>query len=598
MIEALVSHLWQSTVFGTAIAILVFVFRGSRARVRFWLWFTASLKFLIPFAPLVTLGSHLHSATPTPAATFSIVLTVAEMSQPLFDGPVSATSINPETLGSFTVAFAALMTWAAGFAALTFVRFRTWRRIRHAMTRGIPVISSRDVPSHVGVRAVVGLMEPAVVGIWRQTILVPLDIDKHLTRSQLSAVFAHELCHVRHRDNLTAAIHMVVEAVCWFHPAVWLIGAHLIDERERACDEEVLLSGGAPGVYADAILNVCKRYVAAPSWGVAGVSSANLRSRIESIMTGRIGRCLDTRRKIALVTAATVSLALPVASGTARAIVHTAPTGESQGGAGSQATNVSIGDLPSFEVASIKQNKSGEFSARFGYEPGGQLIVVNNAVRNLIRSAYHLQDYQILGGPGWMNSDRYDVSARAGGNLSEAQSRLMLQRLLRERFKLVARMETREIPIYTLVVARSGQSLGPNLRRAAVDCMAITAAAEKRGVTPELPPPQGNRPACGTRSTPGLMMGAGVSMSDLARNLAGPAGRMVVDKTGLTGSWDLDLTYVMDQPIPNNPRVLPPPADAVPLFTALQEQLGLKLEARRAPVEVLVIVSIERPTEN
>jgi uncharacterized protein (TIGR03435 family) len=97
---------------------------------------------------------------------------------------------------------------------------------------------------------------------------------------------------------------------------------------------------------------------------------------------------------------------------------------------------------------------------------------------------------------------------------------------------------------------------------------------------------------------PGLMMGTGVSMSDLARNLAGPADRMVVDKTGLTGSWDLDLKYVMDQPTPNIPGLPLPPADGVPLFTALQEQLGLRLEPQRALVEVLVIVSIERPTEN
>jgi uncharacterized protein (TIGR03435 family) len=97
---------------------------------------------------------------------------------------------------------------------------------------------------------------------------------------------------------------------------------------------------------------------------------------------------------------------------------------------------------------------------------------------------------------------------------------------------------------------------------------------------------------------PGLMMGAGVSMSDLARNLAGPADRLVVDKTGLTGSWDFDLTYALDQPLPNIPGLPLPPPDAVPLFTALQEQLGLKLEPQRAPVDVLVVVSIERPTDN
>ena len=255
-------------------------------------------------------------------------------------------------------------------------------------------------------------------------------------------------------------------------------------------------------------------------------------------------------------------------------------------------------DLPSFDVASIKQNKSGEFFGRFGYEPGGQLVVVNNAARSLIRSAFGLQNYQILGGPDWMNSDRYDVSARAAGNPSEQQLRLMLRRLLADRFKLVAKLETREIATYALVVARPGQPLGRDLRRAAVDCMPIVAAAEKQGVKPDLPQPQGNRPACGTRSTPGVMMGAGVSMADLARNLAGPTDRMVVDRTGLPGAWDFDLKFVLDGPAPNIPGLAPPPTDAPSLFTALQEQLGLKLEPQRAPVEVLVISSLERPTED
>jgi uncharacterized protein (TIGR03435 family) len=175
----------------------------------------------------------------------------------------------------------------------------------------------------------------------------------------------------------------------------------------------------------------------------------------------------------------------------------------------------------------------------------------------------------------------------------------MLRRLLAERFKLVARLETREIPTYALVVARAGQRLGSDLRRAAVDCLPIVAAAEKQGVAPQLPAPQGNRPACGTRSLPGVIMGTGVSMADLARNLAGPTDRMVVDKTGLTGPWDFDLRFVLpDQPAPNIPGLPPPPTDAPSLFTALQEQLGLRLEPQRASVEVLVIASIERPTED
>ncbi|HEV8394009.1 MAG TPA: M56 family metallopeptidase [Vicinamibacterales bacterium] len=595
---AILNHLWQSTVFATGVAILVLAFRENRARVRYWLWFTASLKFLIPFAPLATLGAHLYSATPAPAATPSLLFTVAEIGQPLLDGPISTTSLSAETVGSSALALATLTVWASGCLALVFVRFRTWHRIRQVVNSGTPArLSSQDVPAQVGVMAVARLMEPAVVGIWRQTLVVPLGIDMHLTQPQLRAVVAHELCHVRHRDNLTAAIHMVVEAVYWFHPAVWLIGSRLIHERERACDEDVLVNVGRPRVYAEAILNVCKGYVAVPSWG-AGVSSANLRRRIESIMAERIGRSLNARGKLVLATSGLLSLALPIASGSARAMVHAAATERAPRVVGLQAPPVSIADLPSFEVASVKRNTSGEFFGSFGYEPGGRLLVVNNAVRSLIRSAYGLQNYQILGGPDWMSSDRYDVSARAVETASREQLGLMLRRLLSERFKLVVQRETREIPIYALVVARPGRPLGPALRPAAVDCMAIVAAAEQRGVAPDLPAPQRDRPACGTRSMPGAMIGTGVSMSDLARNLAGPAERMVVDKTSLKGPWDLDLRYVMNQTAPNIPGVPPPPDDGASLFTALQEQLGLKLEPQRAAVDVLLVVSIERPTEN
>ena len=575
----LLGHLWQSTLFAAAIATLVWAFRGHRARVRYWMWFTASVKFLIPFAALSTLG---NAAAPEMAVTPPIVLTMAAMSQPLLDGPLSMPPVASEARGASTPAPATVALWAVGAITLACLRMRTWHRIRRLLRSGSPVaLSPLDIPVTVMVRAVPGLMEPAVVGVWRQTLLVPLGLERHLTRAQLNAVVVHELCHVRHRDNLTAAIHMAVEAICWFHPVVWLIGTRLLDERERACDEEVLATTGTPRVYAEAILNVCKRYVAAPSPSVAGVASANLRARIESIMAGRVGRRVSTKARFALATAAALLLVLPVASATVRAIVQAVPS-----------------DLPAFDVASIKRNRSGEFVGSFGFEVGGRLAVVNNAVQNLVRAAYGVQTYQILGAPDWVTSERYDVSARAEGSPSRDQMALMLRRLLLERFKMVARQETREIPIYALVMARPGGTLGSGLRPAAVDCRAITAAAEQRGVAPELPAPRGNRPACGTRSMPGAMMGAGVSMSDLARNLAQPADRLVVDRTGLTGVWDLDLQYVPSGPVPNIPGVPPPRDDGVSLFTALQEQLGLKLEPQRAPADVLVIVSIERPTED
>src|ERR1700726_2039745 len=144
-------------------------------------------------------------------------------------------------------------------------------------------------------------------------LLVPQGITEHLTPDQLEPVLAHERGHVRRRDNLTAGIHMVAEALFWFHPLVWWIGARLVDERERACDEDVLRIFGAPQAYAEGILSVCKRYVETPLACVSGVGGSNLRTRIEAIMANRVGIKLNMPRRLILAGAALTTVTLPLA---------------------------------------------------------------------------------------------------------------------------------------------------------------------------------------------------------------------------------------------------------------------------------------------
>ena len=154
-----------------------------------------------------------------------------------------------------------------------------------------------------------------MVGWWRPILLLPEGIVECLTPPQLEAVLAHELCHVRRRDNLFASLHMMVEAVFWFHPLVWWIGARLVEERERACDEGVLSLGGEPRIYAGAILNVCKLYVESPLVCVSGVTGADLKRRIEAIMTNRTGQGLNRAKKLLLAGAGLAALAGPVGIG-------------------------------------------------------------------------------------------------------------------------------------------------------------------------------------------------------------------------------------------------------------------------------------------
>ena len=252
---------------------------------------------------------------------------------------------------------------------------------------------------------------------------------------------------------------------------------------------------------------------------------------------------------------------------------------------------------PTFEVISVKPNRSGEFGGSSGVEPGGQFTVRNNTLRNVIRNAYQVQDFQIVGGPSWLDNDRFDVTAKAANpNAPLDEMRSMVQALLADRFRLVVHRETRDVPIYALVVAGSDGRLGPRLTRSAIDCAAIVEAA-RRG-QPPAPLPNGITP-CGTRRLPGRMIASSVTMADLARNLSNDAGRFTVDKTGLSGRFDLELEFRPDRLPPDGvlPPGLPaPPADAPSLFTAVQEQLGLKLESQRGPVEVLVIDSASQPS--
>jgi uncharacterized protein (TIGR03435 family) len=261
----------------------------------------------------------------------------------------------------------------------------------------------------------------------------------------------------------------------------------------------------------------------------------------------------------------------------------------------------------SFEAASIKPNSSGESNTSVRRLPGGRFTATNVPVALLVQMAYQLQQFQMQGAPAWLRSDRFDIVARldgdppppAVGSTQPDHVMLALQTLLADRFKLSVHWETQDLPIYALVLARADGKLGPNLRPAAVDCTAAavaSAAAAKEGRT--LNPNTPDRVSCGMRNSNGRIMFGGYPMSFFANGLANEVNRSVVDRTGLAGNWDFELIYTRDRV-----RRLditdagPPPADpdGASIFTALQEQLGLKLDSTKGPVRVLVIDRIEPP---
>ena len=254
---------------------------------------------------------------------------------------------------------------------------------------------------------------------------------------------------------------------------------------------------------------------------------------------------------------------------------------------------------PSFE-ASVKVNRFSSPLVRIG-TPTGRFSAVNVTLRMLIRETYRLQDFRMIGGPGWMDTDRFDVEATAGASVSYDQIRAMTRTLLEDRFGLKTHTETRELPIYMLSLAKRDTKLGDQIKHSGAECLPMTPPA---GAPPPPPPPPGPTPngvrQCPSMLAPGHISGRKLTIARLATTLSLFVNREIVDKTSLDGEFDLDLHWLPDQTPFVVPGTPPPPIDstAPPLFAALQEQLGLKLESSRGPVEVLVIDAAQKPKEN
>lgn len=257
-----------------------------------------------------------------------------------------------------------------------------------------------------------------------------------------------------------------------------------------------------------------------------------------------------------------------------------------------------------FDVASVKTNRSAA-PFRMGpvLQPGGRVMATNVTLRDLVRVAFAVEDAQLVGGPDWIDSDRFDLDARGPADLTPPRGRALLRQLLADRFKLATHAETRELPIYRLVLSRRDRALGPKLKASGPDCAPITPPA---GVPLPPPPPpgaagvflgvSGDAPLrCGTMMIPGGMSARTITMPAFGNVLSYEVDRPVVDATGLGGAFDLDLTYTPDL---RAAAGAPPASSAPSLFTALEEQLGLKLEAARGPVDVVVIDRAERPADN
>jgi uncharacterized protein (TIGR03435 family) len=254
-----------------------------------------------------------------------------------------------------------------------------------------------------------------------------------------------------------------------------------------------------------------------------------------------------------------------------------------------------------FEAASVKERTTPTDGSFVGRRPGGRFAAENATLREILEYAYELQRFQLVGSLAPIDSARWDITATLGSAAAGAAEREAIlqgvRALLADRFAMSLHRETRTLPVYALRLARADGTPGPSLTKSLTDCPALMATLRAGGG-----PPPAAAQRCGFRGRIGRLESSGMPLSELGLALAGRLGRPVVDQTGLAGTWDLTLTYAAD-PAQIPPGTLAPDApspaatpDAPSLFTALQEQLGLRLVSTTAPVDVLVVDRVSRPT--
>jgi bla regulator protein BlaR1 len=601
---ALANHLWQSTAFAAAAWLVTILQRKNSARARYGIWLAASVKFLIPFSLFVVLGGLLPKPAQVVAPAFYSAIATAE--QPFANVSLvsSASAVHEATPAQRVAAdapSALLVIWLVGAAALLIVWRVRWRRTAVCLREAVPAAGGRELDILRGLEARVNCrrhlplrlrlsreqMEPSVHGILRPVLVWPERLSERLSDSHMEAILAHELAHARRFDNGTAALHMLVEAVFWFHPLVWWMERRMVEERERACDEAVVALGGSPYAYAEAILETCRFCLAAPLPCVAGVTGADLRDRVVAIMTNRALIRMTWKKRLLLGAFAICAVTVPILLG-------------------------QVQDKPSeyvptmtFDVASIHQANPDSaqhwFAVSGKFEPlnSSNLTLENNNFTNLIALAYPGTDHKVDGFQSLAPELRralFYVQAKGDAATNEQLAKLprdevqleqahMIQMLLAERFNLKVHWETRDSSTYDLVVTKprrmqtTGVPPGEDVVKAWGD----------RGVPPIY--------QSGSSQTSFEFIAHAATVADIISTLELQLAAPVTDKTGLKDKYYFDLHYhgvATRQQISENEQDNPWP----PLETAIQDQLGLKLVPSHGPVRFLVIDHAEMPSKD
>jgi uncharacterized protein (TIGR03435 family) len=530
---------------------------------------------------------------PTPPASPSTSLTpAAPYHQPIAgSGDALRQPLGvPRTWPAVSAATVARAIWLVGALLCLLPVTAALLRLRRVRRRGVPWLPGdaliQALATTCGITRPLDVLVhedaamPMMYGLWHPVILLPMDVQKW-AEDDVRQALAHELEHVRRGDWLVTLSARMMCAAYWFHPLAWMAWRQLRLESERACDDAVLRSAD-PAAYAEQLVSLAQRLLTgAPQIALSMANRGDLSVRVSAVLDrdqprGRVGKRLAT-----VIGTSAVLLSLVLGALTATRVHAQTPA---------------AGASPlAFQVATVTPSKSPApngtgvlsglplptYPTIMPSRPSGGLMTRGVPLGVLIRLAYQLSPLQMAGGPNWIESEPFDIDAKADG-ASDEQVRRMLRTLLAERFKLVVHSEPRALPAYALVTSPLYGGLGPRLARSTRDCTAeppLDLHALLKVIALQVP-------LCGGFwYRPHYLSGTAIELSRLSHELTmvGAVDRVVLDRSGLTGPFDFEVTW---SPQPDQ------------IFTNVQEQLGLQLESTNEPVDVLVIDRAEHPTGN
>ena len=556
---AVLNSLWQAAVVAARVwAALKFAKRINAAtRYAIW-WAVLGVVLALPAAPRALAWWHMRAQAPQAAAVNRPA--PARVTVPLIEDQPAMVTLNTERsarwplwIGGLWAALCAYRLWQIGrsYVYLRGVKRRAsvaqnagvGRLPEAASKRETRLLLSRDVGS------------PMAVGFLHPAVILPEDLPAELAQPEMEHVLLHEAAHIARRDDWSNLLAKLLGAALALHPVAWWILRQIEREREIACDDWVVAKVGSARPYAESLARMSELRWARQ----AKTGSTHGKTQGEALASGIFGGGSRLGERIELLLERGREFSAGVSK--VRWVVSTiALFGCVMAASISPKLVAFAQSRPAFEVASVKPSDPANRAWRAAVSPGGRYAATNMRVLDLIQRAYRVQPFQISGGPAWIGADRFDVTAKAADGISDDALGLMLQTLLADRFKLKVHTALKEQSVYRLVAGKSGVKV-----RQMTDV-------------------NGTEPAASVYSM--RVIARKASMGWLSDFLAGELSAPVLDGTEMNGSYAWELNW--DPSDPEGPS----------LFTAVQEQLGLRLEAAKAPVEVLVIDHVEKPDAN